>query len=196
MHRNVRHTILRGCLGGLLAGSLCVPALADAAEEGERRYGDGPVYYPLEVEPHVTFGPENVYGATGFGAGARLSIPLVSGMLGRIPDNLAISFGGDLLHYENCYFPARCGANYLMVPIAAQWNVFVARRVSLLGEAGAFLYKGFFDGCGPGDVGCSAPPDFGILPTLAVGVRVHVVDDVAFTARLGYPTITLGASFL
>jgi hypothetical protein len=84
-----------------------------------------------------------------------------------------------------------------MLPIAAQWNVFVARRVSLFGEAGAFIYKGFFDGCAPGDgPGCSPPSDFGVLPTLAIGARIHIGDNASFTARIGYPTMTLGVSFL
>ncbi len=73
----------------------------------------------------------------------------------------------------------------------------MARRVSLFAEAGVFLYKGFFDECAPGDgPGCVAPSDFGLLPTLAVGVRVHMGDNAAFTARLGYPTATLGVSFM
>jgi hypothetical protein len=175
-----------------------LPAVVNAQqpEEPESRGENPTAAYPLEIEPHFSFGAENVYGATGFGGGLRLSIPFVTGHLGRIPDNVAISFGGDLLHYDNCYFGERCGANYLFLPVAAQWNVFVARRVSVFGEGGLFVYKGFFDTCGPGDAGCSAPSDFGVLPTLALGVRVHIGDNASFTARLGYPTITLGVSLL
>ena len=84
-----------------------------------------------------------------------------------------------------------------MLPVAAQWNVFLARRVSVFAEAGVFVYKGFFDGCGPSDgPGCSPPSNFGILPTLAVGGRLHLGDNVSLIARLGYPTVTLGVSFL
>jgi hypothetical protein len=156
-----------------------------------------PSAYPVEIEPHFTFGPDNVYGNTGVGAGLRVSIPVVSSLLVNVPDNLAVTFGGDLIHYDNCYFGSECGANYLMLPVAAQWNVFVARRVSLFAEGGVFVYKGFFDECGPGDgPGCVAPSDFGILPTLAVGGRIHMGDNASFTARIGYPTITLGVSFL
>jgi len=55
----------------------------------------------------------------------------------------------------------------------------------------------FFDACGPGSgPGCSAPSDFGVLPTLAVGARIHLGENASFTARLGYPTITFGVSFL
>jgi hypothetical protein len=152
--------------------------------------------YPIEIEPHFTFGPENIYGATGFGGGLRIGIPLIVGAIGRVPDNLALTFGADILHYDNCYFANDCGANYLMVPVAAQWNLFVARRVSLFGEAGAFVYKGWFDECGPDNNGCAAPSDFGVLPTVAIGGRVHISRFSAFTLRIGYPTTTFGLSFL
>jgi hypothetical protein len=153
--------------------------------------------YPLEIEPHFAFGPENVYGASGFGAGLRLGVPLAVGHLGSVPQNVAISFGADVLHYDNCFFRFDCGANYLLIPVAAQWNVFAAHRVSVFGEGGVYLYKGWFDGCGPGDgPGCVPPPDFGLLPTIAVGGRVHFGPSAALTLRLGYPTTTLGVSFL
>jgi hypothetical protein len=101
------------------------------------------------------------------------------------------------LHYENCYYGNNCGANYLLLPIAAQWNVFVARRVSVFAEGGAFVYKGWLSQCGNLDgPGCSAPSDFGVLPTVAIGGRVHLGDNIAFALRVGYPTITLGLSIL
>jgi hypothetical protein len=182
-------------IAGASIASVTIASEARAAEYDPYVRDDVSVY-PLELEPHFSFGAENVYGATGFGAGLRLSIPVLAGSLGRIPDNLAISFGGDVLHYDNCYYADYCGANYLMFPIAAQWNIFVLRHLSLFVEGGAFVYKGFFDGCGPGDgPGCSPPSDFGILPTLAVGGRIHLGPRAAFTARLGYPTSTLGVSF-
>jgi hypothetical protein len=193
-HRLVR----RASFGALSIAALFATVPASAQQPGEAPSPREEFsMYPVEIEPHFTFGAENVYGASGFGAGLRVGIPLISGHVGRLPDNLAISFGGDIVHYENCYYTDQCGANYLMLPVAAQWNIFVARRVSLFGEAGAFVYKGFFDGCGPGDgPGCSPPSDFGVLPTLAIGARIHVGDNVSFTARLGYPTITFGVSFL
>jgi hypothetical protein len=113
-----------------------------------------------------------------------------------VPQNLAVSFGGDILHYDNCYYGDYCSANYLAVPVALQWNVAVARPVSLFLEGGAFVYKGWFDACGPGDANCNAPPDFGLLPTVAIGGRVHLGENVALTLRVGYPTTTLGVSFL
>jgi hypothetical protein len=183
------------------AASLCGAFLCAGSASAQERYvrvnADSTSLYPVEVEVHASFGAENVYGTTGLGAGVRVSLPLVAGWLGRgVADNLAISFGGDILNYQNCYYADRCGANYLMFPVAAQWNVFFGRRFSLFGEAGAFLYKGFFDGCGAGEGGCDAPADFGILPTLAIGGRVRLAPNVALLARIGYPTSTLGISFL
>jgi hypothetical protein len=185
-------------LGSLSVATAFVAISAKAQDRAPTSLSerDEPSAYPIEIEPHAVFGAENVYGATGFGAGLRVSIPVVLSLLKRIPDNLAISFGGDILHYDNCYYGDYCGANYLMLPVAAQWNIFLARRVSVFGEAGVFVYKGFFDGCGPTDgPGCSAPSDFGLLPTLAVGGRLHLGDNVSLVARIGYPTITLGVSF-
>jgi hypothetical protein len=197
MNHHLFHSIRRFTVGGLSVAALFAAMPARAQGETPAPPRDEPSLYPIEIEPHFSFGAENVYGATGFGAGLRLSIPVITSLLRRVPDNLAISFGGDVIHYDNCFFGNDCGANYLMLPVAAQWNVFVARRVSVFGEAGVFVYKGFFDGCGPNDgPGCSPPSDFGVLPTLAVGARIHMGDNASFTARIGYPTITFGVSFL
>jgi hypothetical protein len=98
--------------------------------------------YPLEIEPHLAFGPENVYGDSGYGAGIRFGIPVAFGHLGSVPHNLAIGLGADFLNY------------------------------------------------------CTPPSDFGLLPTVAVGGRFHFGGSTALTLRLGYPTTTLGVSFL
>jgi hypothetical protein len=178
-------------LSGAFVGAFALGSVAQAEEEEivvrER------VYYPIEVEPHFAFGAENVYGVAGFGGGLRVSIPFAAGRLGRVSDNIGITFGGDILHYDNCLTNADCGANYLMIPVAAQWNILVARRVSLLFEGGAYLYKGWFDTCGPG---CAAPSDFGVLPTVAVGGRIHIGPNTALLLRVGYPMATFGVSFL
>jgi hypothetical protein len=186
----------RTLAAGALVATIALPSVALADGEAPYRF-ENRADYGLEVEPHFAFGAENVYGATGFGAGLRVSIPLVYGHIGRLPDNLAFSFGGDVLHYDNCYYATNCGANYVMLPAAAQWNVYVARRVSLFLEGGVFVYKGWFDRCDALDgAGCNAPSDFGLLPTVAIGGRIHMGDNVSFIARVGYPTTTFGLSFL
>lgn len=189
-------TILTCCTAAAIVAAPLLVSTPAQAQEGRYDYYEGRALYPIEVEPHFTFGAENVYGNTGFGGGVRLGIPIVAGHLGQVPQNLAISFGGDILHYDNCYFGDFCSANYLQVPVALQWNVFVARPVSLFVEGGVFAYKGWFDECGPNNPGCSAPSDFGVLPTLAIGGRVHIGRNAAFTLRVGYPTTTLGVSFM
>lgn len=196
MKKRTNRTIRPTVVTSVLVAVASWPLAANAQEAPPPWRGD-PSVYPIEIEPHFTFGAENVYGATGFGAGLRVSIPIVASLLVNTPDNLAISFGGDIIHYDNCYYSGLCGANYVMFPVAAQWNVFVARRVSLFAEGGVFVYRGFFDGCGPADgPGCAPPSDFGILPTVALGARIHIGDNASFTARIGYPTVTFGVSFL
>jgi len=150
------------------------------------------VIYPIEVEPHFTFGDADIYGPAGFGGGLRLSIPVAFGHLGRIADNVAISFGGDVVHFGNCYVTGQCDADYLLFPVAAQWNLRLARPFSLLLEGGGYFYKGWYGACGPG---CSGPSDIGVLPAVAVGGRFHLSDHVALLLRVGYPMITFGASF-
>jgi hypothetical protein len=196
-HRSVRRLLLAGLAATSFALSRAALAQAPGETTTPAPRDDEPSAYPVEIEPHFSFGAGDIYAAAGVGAGLRVSIPVVYSLLRNVPDNLAISFGGDVLNYSDCYYGNDCGANYLMLPAAAQWNVFVARRVSLLAEGGLFVYKGFFNGCAPGDgPGCSPPSDFGVLPTIAVGARVHLSDNASFVARIGYPTFTLGVSFL
>lgn len=183
-------------LGSLFVAVLAVPATAGAQGEVTMEGLREPTAYPFEIQLHLSFGADNVYGASGFGAGLRVGIPLAVGHIGRLPQNLALSVGGDILHYDSCYYGDYCSANYLAVPAALQWNVGIARPVSLFLEGGVFVYKGWFDHCGPGDANCDAPSDFGLLPTVAIGGRVHLGENVALTLRVGYPTTTLGVSFL
>jgi hypothetical protein len=189
---------------GVVAGALGVAVAPNAAQAEERiervEVVGGPLdvaRYPIEIEAHAAFGAYNVYGNSGVGGGLRLLIPVVAGRLGRgASDNLAIGFGGDVLNDGNCYAHGLCDANYLMFPVAAQWNVFLGPRVSVFGEGGIYPYKGFFDGCNTSPAGCGAPPDFGVLPTFAAGLRVRMARNVALLARAGYPTSTLGVSWL
>jgi hypothetical protein len=177
------------------AALVAVPAAASAQEE--RPTGrEAQAVYPIEVEPHFAFGLQAAYAGSGAGAGVRVDIPLAYGLLERVPDNVAVSLGADFLRYDDCYAPGYCGVTAMALPVAGQWNVFVARRVSLFAEGGAFVYHGWFDACRPSDVGCATPSDFGVMPTLAIGGRVYLGRHGAITARVGYPMITLGASFL
>lgn len=102
MMKRHKKALTRATLGGVavVASLALLSPTAGAQEERDRaRFDDGPTY-PIEIEPHFAFGAENVYGASGFGAGLRVSIPLIAGHLGRVPDNLAI---------QNAAFTMRLG---------------------------------------------------------------------------------------
>jgi hypothetical protein len=151
--------------------------------------------YAVEVEPHALVGWDDMYGGNGIGAGLRFSVPIVeNGFVKSIDDSVAIGFGVDWLSYSDCYYASRCGANYLLFPVALQWNFFLTPHWSVFGEGGAFVYTGFFGECDA--PGCNEPTSFGVRPLLAVGGRYHFSDNVALTLRAGYPTISVGISFL
>ena len=187
---------LRFTAGGLAAALVTAPSATSPAQETIRDTGRHPVYQ-VEMEPHALVAWDNLYGDTGLGGGLRLSIPIVrDGFIKSIDDNVAIGFGLDWLHYSDCYFNGPCSANYVMFPVAMQWNFFFTRRWSAFGEPGLFVYKGFIEGCGsPGCQG-EEPTSFGVRPAIAVGGRYHFNDYITLTVRLGYPAISAGVSLL
>ena len=182
--------------------ALAVLALAAAprvarADDTIRNPGDHPTY-KVEIEPHFLFGWGDVYASNGYGLGARFAIPVVeNGFVPSINNSVAVSFGVDFLHYDACYFRAAgCSANFLFFPVTMQWNFFVAQKWSVFGEPGLFLYKGFFDSICNGIAGCNEPSLFGIRPALYLGGRYYFNEHVALTMRLGYPTFSVGISFM
>jgi hypothetical protein len=133
-----------------------------------------------------------------FGIGGRFSIPIVeNGFVKTINNSVAISFGADLMHYDGCYIGrfGGCSANFLFLPVTMQWNFFVARQWSVFGEPGLFLYHGFFDTC-PANTPCIEPTATGLRPAFFAGGRYHFSESVALTMRIGYPTFSVGVSFL
>jgi hypothetical protein len=184
-----------GAIAIALASTLAVSAVARAEETTIKDPGQHPSY-PIEIEPHAVLGMGDIYGSTGAGVGLRLSIPIVqNGFVKSIDDSVAISFGGDFLHYSNCYYAERCGANYLLLPVALQWNFFLTRHWSVFGEPGLYVYKGFMDSCG-NLAPCQQPSDFGIGPAFAIGGRYQFNETVTLAMRLGYPSSSIGVSFL
>jgi hypothetical protein len=176
--------------------TLATPSAA-RADDTIRHPGDHPKYV-VEVEPHVLFGWDNGdYARNGFGAGVRVSIPIVeNGFIKTINNSVAISFGADLLRYDvgcgrnNNY---DCGAAYLVLPVALQWNFFVAQKWSVFGEPGFVLAHGFLN-C---DNGCRGSTDLFIpRPALYLGGRYHFNEHISLTMRIGYPTASVGVSFM
>ncbi len=78
MTQELYRSIRRVLIGGVSLAALFAATPARAQGETPAPPRDEPSAYPIEIEPHFSFGAENVYGATGFGAGLRLSIPVIT----------------------------------------------------------------------------------------------------------------------
>jgi hypothetical protein len=179
------------------------------ADDTVRRPGDHPKYH-VEVEPHLSLGWAGIDGyygdqvGLGFIPGVRIGIPIVeNGFIPTINNSIAISFGFDAVYYGGCWNGAgNCDAWYLEFPATMQWNFYVAQHWSVFGEPGFFLYHGFFSNCyfnGSRNVCNGAPNGYqetGIYPAFYVGARYYFSDKVTLTMRVGYPTFTVGVSFL
>jgi len=186
------------------SGSLALLALgvlgaaSDArADDTIRSPGDHP-HYSFEAEPHLLFGWDNLFPGDSFGIGGRFSIPIVdNGFIKTINNSVAISFGADFMHYDGCYIGrvGGCSANFLLLPVAMQWNFYVARQWSVFGEPGLFIYHGFFDTC-PVGIPCVEPTATGVRPAFYLGGRYHFNEHIALTMRIGYPTVSVGVSFM
>jgi hypothetical protein len=166
--------------------------------------------YVVEIEPHLLATPFNPPGSgtgAGLGAGVRASFEIVpEGFVRSINDSVAIGVGADFLHYQGngVVLPGVCtrfvpgpngtnvcvevshtggSSNYAFLPVTMQWNFWLTRQWSVFGEPGLMLY--WFDYV-----------TFGAFPVLYLGGRFHITDAVTLTLRIGYPTLSLGASFL
>jgi hypothetical protein len=184
-----RHHLVLAASLSLLPLSFAVPASAD---DTIKHPGDHPSY-SVEIEPHVLLGWDNVYAGSAFGIGGRFTIPIVqNGFVPTINNSVGIGFGLDVMFYENCYYRGPCSATYLDFPVVMQWNFFVAKRWSVFGEPGLFIYHGFLPDC-PNGVAC--PQVTGIEPALFLGGRYHLSDSTSLTMRIGFPSFSFGFSF-
>ncbi|HEX5099297.1 MAG TPA: hypothetical protein VFV94_07340 [Polyangiaceae bacterium] len=188
------------------------PAAAQIKEPGNHPH------YSVELEPHFTFGwhggPHH-FDDDGFGAGLRASIPIIdNGPVTSINNSFAITFGVDWLHFGYDHdaacrdFPGPgCddhdyAANAFWFPVAAQWNFYVHRRISVFAELGVAIVHERYSWARP----CPGAPgticdyddthtDFAEL-VFYPGARFMLTDGIGLTVRVGFPHVTLGASFL
>ena len=182
---------------------ICALSANAHADDTIKHPGDHP-HYAVEIEPHVLFGWADFYGSTGFGLGGRVSIPIVdNGFIKTINNSVAVSFGLDFVHYSGCYvgnLNNSCGANFLLLPAVMQWNFFVAQHWSVFGEPGLAIYHGFIDtsycDAFPTGTYCPRATSTGLLPAFYLGGRYHFTENVALTMRVGYPTFSVGVSFM
>ena len=194
--------------------SLAVLATAGVVQAGEGtviRGAQAPIGYTTEVEPHLIVGsalPGNGAGS-GAGFGVRASIVLgPEGFIDGVNDSIAVGFGADFGHYSAAYGlrgyrdqcrhfePGPAGTsvctdvtsnggtyNYLFLPVVMQWNFWFTDRWSAFGEPGINLYYLGDHGLGAG-------------AALYLGGRFRLSDRITVTARIGYPTLGIGASFM
>jgi hypothetical protein len=167
--------------------------------------------YHVELEPHLALAlpdPPGPGTGWGYGLGARGTFEIVrDGFIPSIDDSVAIGVGLDFAHFDGdgtvnpgtCkrFVPGPGGtrvcvevsqnaggpSNYWFLPVVMQWNFWLTRQWSVFVEPGLSLYW-------------SDEPRFGATPALFVGGRFRFSRATTLTFRIGYPTVTIGVSFL
>jgi hypothetical protein len=187
------------------------PGAAAAGEVSVIYNARTPIGYAVELEPHLVLGsaPPGRGAGSGAGIGVRGSVVLSpDGFIRGVNDSVALGLGLDFGHYYGAYGfngyrdqclhfePGPAGTevctdvssnggsyNYVFVPVVMQWNFWLTERFSAFGEPGLDLYH-------LGNYG------FGASPALYIGGRFRLADRITLTARIGYPTVSFGASFM
>jgi hypothetical protein len=175
------------------------------AESIIKNPGDHPDYV-AELEPHGLFGWGHRYGSGGFGLGVRATFKIVdNGFVKTINNSIGIGVGLDWVRYGGCYYdgwygPGRyrygcAGSDYFMIPVVMQWNFWLTTRWSVFGEPGFHIYHRSFDNYCGGLPGCNPPSSTNLDFAFYGGARFHFNETIALTMRIGYPTLSVGASF-
>ena len=154
--------------------------------------GDHPSYH-VELEPHGLLGWANLYRDNGLGLGLRATIPIVeNGFVKSINNSVGIGFGLDWLRYDGCYYATGngksrvgygCGASFFVIPVVMQWNFWLTTHWSVFGEPGLGFAFNQFKGRDLAH------------PVIDLGGRYHFNDKISLTMRIGYPSVSVGASF-
>jgi hypothetical protein len=178
----------------------CGVAASAHAQSIIKNPGDHPTY---AVELALGWG--HLYRGNGFGVGGRVSIKIVeNGFVKSINNSVAIGLGLDWLRYSDCYYYNRrdrfdygCGASYFVLPVVMQWNFWLSPKWSVFVEPGLYVYHGVYDDyCDSRFPDCRYPTRTSVDFAFYAGGRFHFTDTIALTMRLGYPTSSVGLSFL
>jgi hypothetical protein len=208
-------TKTRTAVASLAIASVLGIARTASADDTIKHPGDHP-HYVVELEPHGLVGWAAQWAGWGFGLGGRVSINLThDGFVPTINNSVAIGMGLDWVHYSasgGCNYDPRFGicvygagyyvnADFFQFPVVMQWNFYVAKRWSVFGEPGLYIWHGSYSSpyaCGgPTLPACiSYGSDTGVGPAFWAGGRFHFSDGMSLTMRIGYPEfITIGVSF-
>lgn len=176
MMRSMKASLAAGLLAAVtIVAPLAMPAVASADESIIKSPGDHPSYR-FEAEPHGLLGYGGPFrsGSANIGAGFRGTIIIVDkGFIPSINNSVGIGFGGDIFFNHGTFF----------LPVVMQWNFWLTPHWSVFGEPG---------------IGIAANPESGrdaFGPAFYAGGRYHFNDKVSLTLRVGYPSISIGASF-
>jgi hypothetical protein len=165
--------------------------------------------YSFELEPHLAIDWLDAHWAgEGIGPGVHFAIPIMhQGPISTINNNMAIKFGADLTFGNGCYYYDRrwidnyyrdCSSTSLMMPIALQWNFYVTDLIVPFAEIGMAIRSTWYSYAGPCGNGVCSYDSHDIYPLfyLVGGAKFMFGRNIGLTVRMGYPHITVGASFL
>ncbi len=198
--------------GTIVIGALTAATSAQADRLVIRRIGAHPDY-TLELEPHLNLGlvdPPGMATGNGYGAGLRTTIEIVdNGFISSINNTVGIGVGVDFVRHaidqsqRNCDetapdpadpqerycvdFREGTNANFLVFPVVLQWNFWLSEQWSVFGEPGVTIVSADYGG---------GTSDLSVDAGIYAGARWNFTEFAALTMRLGYPTFSLGVSFL
>lgn len=185
---------------GSSARAADAPHAADAPEASDGPRARWHPKYAAELEAHGTVAAFDKF-FVGLGGGARLNFPVWQHTPFKSFDNdLGFSIGVDFIRYA-AYRPNEPRDNRdfrvagYYIPVALQWNIWPGARASIFLEP-TLMYRvaTYVDNCDKSRYNCAATSRF--MPTGAIGLRFRIADHVAGTLRVGWPTASLGVSWL
>jgi hypothetical protein len=190
-----------------LSAALCCVARSATAASVIRRPGLHPSY-SAELEPHLTFvWDEPLWAEDSWGPGLRVGVPIVEdGPIGAINNSMAISLGLDwtmasigwaFCYGERSYLAGRdCEGYAVWFPVALQWNFWLTDVISVFGEPGFAVRHAWWDDDDCIGGACrGSDTDFEPL-ALWGGGRFVFGGNVGVIVRIGYPSVSAGATFL
>ena len=187
----------------------CLTLWMDSAHAQIRSPNRHP-HYHVELEPHLVLQWTNqpFWNDDGVGLGVRASIPVIdNGPVPSINNSFAIGFGLDWAHFDGCGpWNGACSADSFMLPLVVQWNFYFTEWFSLFPELGLVIEHARLGWDGNVPQNCARVNGVNVCRgnashtyvelALWLGARFAVSQSVAFTLRLGTPSILLGASFM
>lgn len=191
------------CSRAIAGAALAIAAMWARPARADTMVIERPGYhsrYTFEAEPHLLLGliaPGPAHGQ-GIGAGFRGTIKIVeNGFIPKINNSVGIGFGVDFAHFgssrcERLDNMGRCAGtdavNAIWVPVVLQWNFYISRNWSVFGEPGVAIRFESRDG---------RDSHTGVdYLHLYLGGRYHFTDNFTLTMRVGFPTVSVGVSFL